>query len=109
MGNDTTERKRTSGTDPRALCVDGVPFSWWVVGERPAVVTVRVPLLGSLTASTEGDPAELALALAKRLLAEDDGGAAAAPRRHRSPAALDALQKPGWFEAGDLDFTSTVF
>lgn len=54
----------------RELRVDGAPFQWWAVGERPMLVTVRSGVFGSLAEFTDGDPGEVAMTLAKRILTE---------------------------------------
>lgn len=110
MTDDLTARKSTKGLRPRELSVNGVPFTWWSVGEQPAVVTVRMPMFGSLTGSTDGDPAQCAAALARKLLAQhEEGEDAVPPRRPAGPPGVPALEKPGWFEPDDVDFTRTVF
>lgn len=96
---------RTRIIGQRELVVDGVPFQWWAVGESPALVTVRAPLFGSLTEFTTGDVAEFATELAKKLLAQPRKDPKPAPRR----PSRSALEKPGWFEPGNTDFSSTVF
>ena len=94
----------------RELTVDGVLFQWWAVGEKPALVTVRTPLFGTLTEFTHGDIAACALLLAKRLLAQHHARTAAARKetRPQSPA-QPVLKKPGWFQADDIDFSATNF
>jgi hypothetical protein len=96
----------------RTLTADGVQFQWWAVGERPALVTVKTPIFGSATDFTDGDVAEFAVVLAKRLLAEHYARAAAAKAgRAVQPPPPSALKRPGWFEPGSTDYsaTTTVF
>jgi hypothetical protein len=84
--------------------VDGVPFNWWAVGERPALVTVRTPIFGSLSDFTNGDVAVFAEALAMKLLADHH----VRNRDPRKSTDTTALQKPGWFERGSTDFSATT-
>ena len=94
----------------RELTVDGVPFEWWAGGEHPALVTVRTPLFGSLTEFTAGDVAELAAALAQKLLAQHNARPAAAKKpADAKTATVPVLNKPGWFEPGSSDFTTTIY
>ena len=104
MDNKIIEHISTRIISQRDLTVDGVPFSWWAVGERPALVTVRTPIFGSLSDFTTGDVAVFAEALAKRLLADHQ----ARNRNARKPADAPALKKPGWFEPGSTDYTATT-
>ncbi len=109
MEKDIPDHFGTRIVSQRELVIGGVPFQWWAVGEKPALVTVRAPMFGSLAELTDGDVAQFAAALAKRLLTQH----AAAPKKERKSErrALDwsALEKPGWFEPGSTDFTETVF
>jgi hypothetical protein len=94
----------------REVTVDGVPFEWWAVGDRPALVTVRTPLFGSLTELTTGDAAEFAVALARKILAQHHARAAAPKKSAGSKTAtVPVLKKPGWFEPGSTDFTTTIY
>ena len=72
MDKEATEHISTRIISQRELNVDGVPFSWWAVGERPTLVTVRTPIFGALSDFTDGDVAVFAEALAKKLLADHD-------------------------------------
>jgi len=109
MDRDIPDHVSTRIISQRELVIDGVPFQWWAVGEKPVLVTVRAPIFGSLTEFTDGDVAEFAAALAKRLLTQHS----TSPKKESKPPrkALDwsALEKPGWFEPGNTDFTETVF
>ena len=92
----------------RELVVDGVLFQWWAVGERPALVTVRTPIFGSATDFTDGDVAAFADVLANRLLAEHYARAAAAKAGEKQKPPVSPLTKPGWFEPGSTDYSSTT-
>jgi hypothetical protein len=107
MDKNLPEQISTRIIGQRELVVDGVPFQWWAVGDGPTLVTVRAPLFGSLTEFTNGDVAEFATELAKRLLTQPPARSEPkpAPRRPNS----SALEKPGWFEPDNTDFSSTVF
>jgi hypothetical protein len=112
VGKDVPDCITTRIISQRELVVDGVPFQWWAVGERPALVTVRTPIFGAATEFTEGDVAEFAAVLAKRLLAEHLARAAAVKAGNAmKPPEPVALKKPGWFEPGSTDYsaTTTVF
>jgi hypothetical protein len=104
MDNEVTEHISTRIISQREVNVDGVPFSWWAVGERPALVTVRTPIFGSLSDFTNGDVAVFAETLARKLLADHQ----ARNRHPRKPADVPALKKPGWFEPGSTDYTATT-
>jgi hypothetical protein len=76
------------------------------------LVTVRTSVFGSATEFTDGDVAQFAVVLAKRLLAEHYARAAAARAgKVMKPTEQPALKKPGWFEPGSTDYsaTTTVF
>jgi hypothetical protein len=104
MDNEVTEHISTRIISQREVNVDGVPFSWWAVAERPALVTVRTPIFGALSDFTNGDVAVFAETLARKLLADHQ-----ARNPHlRKPADVPALQKPGWFEPGSTDYTATT-
>jgi hypothetical protein len=109
MGKKVGEHDSTRIIGQRELNVDGVPVRWWAVGERPTRVTVRTRVFGTLSEFTDDDPADYAIALAKRLLKRHYDRAAAA-RRAGQPSSGDGsvLKKAGWFEEGDeVDFSST--
>jgi hypothetical protein len=61
-----------------AVC-DGVRFSWWAVGQRPALVTVTNPVFGSKNAFTYADPEAFAIELMRTLLPR---GAASQSEQH---------------------------
>jgi hypothetical protein len=84
----------------RELNVDGVPFQWWAVGDRPTLVTVRSGVFGSLNEFTDENPADFK---------QHYDRAAAAQRASEAPSGGGSvLEKPGWFdEADDVDFTKT--
>jgi hypothetical protein len=105
MDKDVPGHITTRIISQRKLTVDGVPFQWWAVGERPALVTVRTPLFGALSDFTGGDVAVFAATLAKRVLADHNPRAEKARKVERTPA----LERPGWFEPGNTDYSSTVF
>jgi hypothetical protein len=111
LGEDGAEHVRTRIISQRELIVDGAPFQWWAVGERPALVTVRSNVFGSITKFTEGDVAQCAASLAKELLAQHYARAGRSPTGKKLPAEpASGLNKPGWFEPGDaVDFSTTVF
>jgi hypothetical protein len=111
VSKDAPEHISTRIISQRELIVDGAPFQWWAVGERPALVTVRSSVFGSLTKFTDGDVAEYAASLAKELLAQHYARAGRSPAGKRLPNdATTGLNKPGWFEPGDaVDFSTTVF
>ena len=104
MDHEPIEHISTRIISQREIHVDGVPFSWWAVGERPALVTVRTPIFGTLSDFTNADVAVFAEALAKKLLADHQ-------MRNRNPRKstdVTALQKPGWFEPGSTDYSATT-
>ena len=105
MGKDVPEHITTRIISQCKLTVDGVPFQWWAVGERPALVTVRAPIFGALSDFTSGDVAVFAATLSKRVLANNYVRAEKARKVDNTPA----LKRPGWFEPGSTDFSSTVF
>jgi hypothetical protein len=109
MDKNLPEHISTRIIGQRELVVDGVPFQWWAVGENPALVTVRAPLFGTLTEFTHGDVAEFAAELAKKLLTQPVSSARKDPKPARTRPNWSALDKPGWFEPGNTDFSSTVF
>lgn len=109
MEEDIPEHISTRIISQRELVIDGVPFHWWAVGEKPALVTVRTPIFGALTEFTDGDVAECAAALAKKLLSQHSARARAARKAAHKAPDWSALEKPGWFEPGNTDFTETVF
>jgi hypothetical protein len=102
---------RVDSSTPRVLIVDGAPFQWWVVGENPTLVTVRSSVFGSITRFTDGDVAALAASLAKELLAQHYERAGRSPTGKKLPTdTMSGLNKPGWFEPGDVvDFSTTIF
>ncbi len=104
MGKDVSEHISTRIISQRELNVDGVPFSWWAVGERPALVTVRTSIFGSLSDFTNGDVAMFAEVLAKKLLADH----MARHQNARKAADVPVLKKPGWFEPGSTDNSETA-
>jgi hypothetical protein len=105
MDKDVPEHITTRIISQRKLTVDGVPFQWWAVGERPALVTVRAPLFGALSDFTNGDVAVFATTLAKRVLANHTPRA----EKTRKVDSTPVLKRPGWFEPGNTDYSSTVF
>ena len=110
MGREDPDHGSTRIIGQRELVVSGVLFQWWAVGERPALVTVRTPLFGTVTEFTHGDVAVCAELLAKRLLAQHHARAASARQQSKPKApAKPVLQKPGWFQADDIDFSATNF
>ena len=109
MERDIPDHVSTRIISQRELVIDGVPFQWWAVGEKPALVTVRTPIFGTLTEFTEGDVAECAATLAKKLLTQHFAPARKEPKAARKSPDWSALEKPGWFEPGNTDFTETVF
>jgi hypothetical protein len=109
MEKDVPDHISTRIISQREITVDGVPFEWWAVGEDSALVTVRSPMLGSLTELTTGDVAELAVALARKLIAKHRRHANAKKPVRPKAQGVSVLEKPGWFEPGNTDFTSTVF
>lgn len=109
MEKDIPDHVSTRIISQRELVIDGVPFQWWAVGEEPALVTVRTPIFGTLTEFTYGDVAECAAALAKKLLTEHPTPAPKERQAARKTPDWSALEKPGWFEPGNTDFTETVF
>jgi hypothetical protein len=60
------------------LIIEGVKFLWWVIDGRPARLTVSHPLYGTEIRPAEKEPEQQARMLARRLLAEVGGAAAAA-------------------------------
>ena len=104
MDKEATEHISTRIISQRELNVDGVPFSWWAVGERPTLVTVRTPIFGALSDFTDGDVAVFAEALAKKLLADHF----ARNQNARKAADVPVLKKPGWFEPGSTDYSATT-
>lgn len=109
MEKDIPDRISTRIISQRELVVDGVPFQWWAVGENPALVTVRAPMFGALTEFADGDVAECAAVLARRLLSQHAAPAKKERKAARKPPDWSALEKPGWFEPGNTDFSETVF
>ena len=109
MEKDIPDHISTRIISQRELVIDGVPFQWWAVGEKPALVTVRAPIFGALSEFTEGDVAECAAVLAKRLLTQHAAPAKKERKGARTSPDWSALEKPGWFEPGNTDFTETVF
>jgi hypothetical protein len=106
MDKDSSAHIATRIISQRKLTVDGVVFQWWAVGERPALVTVRAKVFGTLSDFTNGDVATFAAGLAKRILVEHYARAA---DNARKAVKAPALKKAGWFEPGSTDYTSTVF
>jgi hypothetical protein len=109
MDEDVRGQVGTRIISQRELDVDGVAFEWWAVGEHPALVTVRAPGLGSLTEPNSGDVAEFAAALARKLIAQQRALANPARKSAPAPARISVLEKPGWFEPGSTDFSTTIF
>ena len=111
MSKDAPEHTGTRIISQRELIADGAPFQWWAAGERPAAVTVRSSVFGSLTRCTDGDVAQFAASLAKELLAQHYARAGRSPTGKKLRAQpASGLNKPGWFEPGDeVDFSTTVF
>ena len=110
MSKDAPEHAGTRNVSQRELVVDGAPFQWWAVGERPALVTVRSSVFGSSTKLTDGDVAECAGSLARELLAQHYQRAGRSANGKRPTDTTSGLKKPGWFEPGDdVDFSTTGF
>ena len=111
MNKNVQDHISTRIISQRELIVDGVPFQWWAVGEKPSLVTVRANLFGSLTKFTDGDIAACAASLAKELLAQHYARAGRTPTGKKLKSdKVSGLNKPGWFEPGDaVDFSSTGF
>jgi hypothetical protein len=110
MAKSVPDHVSTRIISQRELTVDGVPFEWWAVGEQPALVTVRTPLFGTLTEFTTGDVAQFAASLARKVLAQHNLRAAAGKKSAGTkPAMVPVLKKPGWFEPGSTDFTTTIY
>ncbi|HVY65161.1 MAG TPA: hypothetical protein VHH11_10105 [Gammaproteobacteria bacterium] len=109
MDNDATQHTSTRIIGHRELVVDGVRVDWWAVGERPTLVTVRTSLFGGLAEFTEGDPAQCAEALAKKLLARHYRRTERTAPKDVRGAIASALEKPGWFQRGEPDLESTIF
>jgi hypothetical protein len=107
MDKDVPDHVSTRIISQREALVDGVLFQWWAVGERPALVTVRTPVFGSATEFTLGPVEACAHELAKKLLAQHYERAAVAKAQARS-APQSPLDKPGWFEPGNTDYSSTT-
>ena len=105
MDKDVAEHITTRIISQRKLDVEGVPFQWWAVGERPSLVTVRTPIFGALSDFTTGDVAVFAAALARRVLANHRAGAQTMKKMDSMPV----LKRPGWFEPGTTDYSSTIF
>jgi hypothetical protein len=107
-GADLLPDEESEPVDMRAMSVlsyDGSLFDCWVIGDKPALVTVRHPTLGKLSGFTEEAPEPFAMDLAKQLvdrhakLSEAERAKAATV----APAGTDGrapspLKKPGWFE-----------
>ena len=108
MDREVPDQISTRIVSQRELRVDGISFEWWAVGEQPAFVTVRARWFGSVTEPTTGDVAELAAVLARKLIAQHRARPAKKPVRAKTPS-LTVLEKPGWFEPGSTDFSSTIF
>ncbi len=110
MAKSVPDHVSTRIISQRELTVDGVPFEWWAVGEQPALVTVRTPLFGTLTEFTTGDVAQFAASLARKVLAQHNVRAAVAKKSAGTKTAtVPVLKKPGWFEPGSTDFTTTIY
>jgi hypothetical protein len=110
VSKDRPEFISTRIISQRELVIDGAPFQWWAVGERPSLVTVRSPVFGSMTEFTDGDVAQVAAALAQELLAQHYARAGRSPTGKELKSSNSGLNKPGWFEPGDaVDFSTTVF
>jgi hypothetical protein len=106
MDRDVPEHIATRIISQRELNVDGVIFQWWAVGQQPALVTVRAKIFGSRSDFTNGDVATFAAALGKRILIDHYARAADSARKS---ATAPAMKKPGWFEPGCTDYSTTVF
>jgi hypothetical protein len=106
MDTDVPEHIATRIISQRELEVEGVVFQWWAVGDGPALVTVRAKIFGSRSNFTDEDVAEFAAALAKSILVDHYARAA---DNARKAAKTPALKKPGWFEPGCTDYSSTIF
>jgi hypothetical protein len=123
---DRTSDSRNVRIFGRTLICQGSPFDWWVMGERPALVTVSSAAFGKLNAFTDSEPEAFAMDLARQLLEQHaeqrdpsgadtgvgaerasaaDGGEAGADtvantaaEAAAAPIAPSALKMPGWFE-----------
>jgi hypothetical protein len=90
-GGDSADRRIVGDT----LRCEGSLFDWWVLGEKPALVTVSNPVFGKLSGFTDTDPEVFANGLAKQLLDRHAGLRLAQVRADMAPS---PLKKPGWFE-----------
>lgn len=110
MDKDVRTHISTRIISHRQLTVDGVTFQWWAVGEHPSLVTVRSPIFGSATEFTLGDVDAFAHELARGLLKQHYSRAAAAKAQAKAQAKppVSPLRKPGWFEPGSTDYSSTT-
>lgn len=106
MDKDVPDTISTRIISQRELKVDGVLFQWWAVGEHPSLVTVRAPVFGTLSDFTGRDVAAFAVVLAKRVLADHYARAQRAEKKEKDN--VPALKRPGWFEPGSTDFSSTT-
>ena len=110
MSKDRPEHVSTRIISQRELVIDGAPFEWWAVGENPSLVTVRSTVFGSATKFTDGDVAQVAASLAAELLAQHYARAERSATGKEPKADTTGLNKPGWFEQGDVvDFSTTIF
>jgi len=110
VSKDRPEHVSTRIISQRELVIDGAPFEWWAVGEHPALVTVRSTVFGSTTRFTDGDVAQVAASLAAELLAKHYARAEQLATGKEPKSDTTGLNKPGWFEQGDVvDFSTTLY
>lgn len=99
MSEEPTTTRHTDTTSTRVigrreLTVDGAPFSWWAVGERPTLVTVRSVVFGSSSEFTEDEPSKCAQVLARRILTQHYDRADRLRQARETQGRLEPDRKP---------------